>query len=482
MRGPYAVAVPAQRPLLRDDPTSAGRAVAVALGAVAVATLVILPLRGVAPDVSLGAVYLLAVLVVAAWAGLVGGVVAAVVGAGAYNWFLIDPTGRFTVADGQDWYALTVFLVVAVCASLVAERVRRRARVAELRREEATLIASSARDLLVEGPLAARLDLVAGRVAAAAGADSARIVPGVVAAAPGEAAVELADPRGAVATLLVPERLSDPVQRRLRQRIAPGLAPLVALALERERLSAEVVEARALRRSDALKTALLRAVSHDLRSPLTAILAAGDALGSPSLGAADREELAGVVVDEARRLDDVIGKLLDLSRLEAGSAEPRADWCDVEELLREAADEVERRDRGPGTFTFAVQQDLPLIRADPAQLERVFVNLLENAWRHSAGQPVSVRARVVGGRLAVRIVDQGSGIPPAAQRRVFEPFYRLDGDDDGHPGSGLGLAIAKGFVEANGGRIAIESVPGHGTSFVVQLPVPADASLETASA
>ncbi|MHC5879420.1 sensor histidine kinase, partial [Streptococcus pyogenes] len=87
--------------------------------------------------------------------------------------------------------------------------------------------------------------------------------------------------------------------------------------------------------------------------------------------------------------------------------------------------------------------DLPLIRADPAQLERVFVNLLENAWRHSAGQPVSVRARVVGGRLAVRIVDQGSGIPPAVQRRVFEPFYRLDDDADGHPGSGLGLAIAK---------------------------------------
>ncbi len=300
-------------------------------------------------------------------------------------------------------------------------------------------------------------------------------MPGERPAPAGEVAIDLSDTRGRVGTLLVPAALPEPVLARLRQRVAPALAPLLAVALERDRVAGELVEAQALRRSDALKTALLRAVSHDLRSPLTAIMAAGDALASPTLGAADREELARVVVEEAGRLDGVIDKLLDLSRLEAGSAEPREDWCDIEELLRDAGAEVARHDAGAGALTFAIAAPLPLVRADPAQLERVFVNLLENAQRHSDGKAVSARARVVGGRLVVRIVDQGPGIPPAAQRRVFEPFFRVEGDADGHTGSGLGLAIAKGFVEANHGRIGVESVPGQGTSFVVELPVPLEA-------
>lgn len=464
-----------QRLLLRDDRTSFGRSALLALAAIAAATLIVLALRDVAPDVSLGAVYLLAVLVVAAWSGLAAGVFAALLGGAAYNWFLIDPTGHFTVEDARDWYALSIFVLVAVCASLVADGVRRQAQLAELRRQEATLIASAAAELLGEGALSSRLARVGSLIAGAAGSDRARLVPGTAEPSDGETAIEVMDPRAVVATLLVPADLGEPVLQRLRQRIAPGLGPIVASALERDRLAAAAVEAQALRRSDALKTALLRAVSHDLRSPLTAIVAAGTALGSSSLDPSDREDLAHVVVEEADRLDDVISKLLDLSQLEAGSAEPREDWCDVEDALREAADEVSRRESPtPGAFSFAIDRSLPLVRADPAQLERVFVNLLENASRHSAGKPVSVRARVVGGRLVVRVVDQGSGIPAAAQQRVFEPFYRVEEDDRQHAGSGLGLAIAKGFVEANNGRIGVESTPGHGTSFVVSLPVPAE--------
>ncbi len=462
--------MPGNRPELRDERPGVGLGLAAAVGAIALATVIIVPLRDVAPDISLGLVYLVAVLAVASRFGRWSGIAAAFLGALAYNWFLIDPTGRFTVADSKDWYALAVFLVSAIAASAVADRARSRIRLVELRRQEATLAAAAAVDLLGEGALRARLRTAARRVGDAVGVEDARIVEGEAPASDGEVAIELAGPRGRAGTLFLPATLPAAVQQRLRLRVAPALGTLLESALERDRLAAEVVETEALRRSDALKTALLRATSHDLRSPITAIIAAGETLRSATLPQADREELADVVVGEGTRLDELIEKLLDLSRLQAGTAEPRADWCEIGELLHAAVADVEARDPGGGSFTFALQRDLPLVRADPAQLERVFANLMENARRFSAGEPVSVRARVVGSRLVVRIVDQGPGIPPAVQRRVFDPFWRgTDDRRDGHTGSGLGLAIAKGFVEANGGRIALESVPGQGTTVVVEL-------------
>ncbi len=465
--------MPAARPELREERPSTALSIGAAVGAVALATAIIVPLKDVAPSLSLGALYLLAVLAVSSLLGLWPGLLSALLGAAAFNWFLIEPTGRFTVADGKDWYALAIFVVVAAAASSLAERARQRLRVAELRRQEAALTAAAATTLLGDGPLRTRLAATAQKVADAAGADSFEIVPGDHPAPGGEIAIALDDSHGRVGTLLVPEGLPDGVQRRLRQRVAPSLGALLSVALERDRLAGELVETEALRRSDTLKTALLRAVSHDLRSPLTAILAAGETLGSSSLGDDDRRELSSMVVHEAGRLDSVIDKLLDLSRLEAGAAAPRADWCEIGELLHAAAEDVERHDPGGGTFTFALHGDLPLLRADPTQLERVFVNLLENARHYSAGRPVSVRAKVVGERLVVRVVDQGPGIPGAAQRRVFEPFFRVEGTEaGGHAGSGLGLAIAKGFVEVNRGRIWVESVPGQGASFVVELPLP----------
>ena len=462
--------MPVTWPELRDERSRPWAGSVAAVGAVALATAVVVPLRDLAPGISLGLVYLLAVVVVASRFGLWSGVAAAILGAVAYNWFLIEPTGRLTVANSGDWYALIVFLVSAVAASALADRARSRIRLVELRRQEAALAAAAAQDLLADGPLHRRLAATARRVADALGVDGARIVAGEGRPGEGEVAIELAGPRGTTGTLLVPATLPQAVQRRLGLRVAPGLGRLLAGALERDRLAAEVVETEALRRSDTLKTALLRTVSHDLRSPITAIVAAGETLRSATLPQADRDELADVVVEEGRRLDELIAKLLDLSRLQAGSAAPHRDWCEVGELLHAAAEDVEARDPDAGSFTFAIQRDLPLVRADPAQLERVFANLMENARRFSAGEPVSVRARVVGERLVVRIGDRGPGITPDAQRRVFDPFWRgTDDRRDGHTGSGLGLAIAKGFVEANGGRIALESVPGQGTTVVVEL-------------
>jgi two-component system sensor histidine kinase KdpD len=273
------------------------------------------------------------------------------------------------------------------------------------------------------------------------------------------AAVRLGD----LGTLLVPAA----VEEVARERVAPALEALLWAALERERLTREVVETSALRRSDEIKTAVLRSVSHDLRSPLTAIVAAGDALGSPSLEAADRLELADTITQEGRRLARLVDQLLDLSRLQAGTADPREDWISLEEVIRAAVEDT----GGSHRVKFAIAPDLPLIRADAGQLRRAIANLVENALRYGDHEPVSVRARVSGGRILMRVVDQGPGIPLAEQERIFAPFYRGPGAA-GH-GSGLGLAIVRGLLEANGGSVRVESLPGQGTSFVIELPLPA---------
>jgi two-component system sensor histidine kinase KdpD len=262
---------------------------------------------------------------------------------------------------------------------------------------------------------------------------------------------------------------SDAVLERLRERVVPSLVALLAAALDREALQREVVETQALRRSDDIKTALLRTVSHDLRSPLTAIAAAGEALASPRLDDAERAQLAADVVGQATRLSRLVDKLLDLSRLQGGAADPRTEWCSVEEVLRAAMDETPHA----AGWSVVIDPGLPLIRADGAQLERAFANLLENAARHGGEHPVAVRARAVGQRVLVRIVDRGPGIAQPERERVFEAFYRGSGSaDDGHTGSGLGLAVVRGFVEANGGRTWVESLPGQGATFVVELPLP----------
>ena len=168
------------------------------------------------------------------------------------------------------------------------------------------------------------------------------------------------------------------------------------------------------------------------------------------------------------RLSRLIENLLDLSRLEADAAEPRPESCSIEEVLEASIDDLAL----PGeTFNVSIQGDLPPVRADSAQLERAFANLLENAARYSGPHPVSVRARAVGHRIIVRIVDRGPGVSAAETARIFEPFYRAPGAANGyHGGSGLGLAIVRGFVEANGGRVWVESLPDQATSFVVELP------------
>jgi len=481
--------------LLASNPPSRRVGVIVAVAAVALCTLIVYPLKHVAPVVSLSVVYLPAVLVVSITWGAWLGFATAVLSAGAFNFFHLPPTGQLTIRDSSNWVALVAFLVVAVIASSLAEVTRARTRDAEERRQEADLAAEMARLLLRGNSLTDALPTAAARLAQTLELNSAAIEMEAVEGDERTVAFPLREGTSRLGTLLVGADASEASLRRLQERVVPALEALLSAAMEREGLLGGVVETAALRRADTVKTALLRAVSHDLRSPLTAISAASEAVGSPSLSVRERQEMAAVIQEETRRLSRLVDNLLDLSRLEAGAAEPRRSWTSLEEVIRAALSELAA---DPQDFALSLDRELPLVSVDPVQMERAFVNVLENARRHSGGHPVSVRARAVrslagaprpagasgdgdaeraerqparGDRVIVRIVDRGPGIPPAQLERVFEPFYRAGTPGGEHRGSGLGLAIARGFAQANDGSLHVESLPGQGATFVFEFPL-----------
>jgi two-component system sensor histidine kinase KdpD len=444
--------------------------VVVTLLTVGAATAAIYPLRHVAPVASLSVVFLPPVLIAATYWGLGLGVLTALISAVAFNFFHLPPTGKLAIAASGNWVALIAFLVVALVAGTIAELARARTLEAEHRRREADLAASLARELLLGQDTSRALATTARRVVDSLGLASAAIELGATDEDPRRQALPLRDASDAqIATLLVPRGLASETETRLREQVVPTLEALVAIARRRDAMQAEAVETAALRRSDDLKTALLRAVSHDLRTPLTAVVAAGHALGADTLTSAERTELSNAVVEEGSRLAELVQNLLDLSRLQAGSASPRSHWVSVDDLVAAAADGL-RAPHSP--LRLSVEPELPEIHADAAQLERAFANLLENADRYSDGHPVTVHARRSGETMILTVADHGPGIEPAELERIFEPFYR-GRSARRHPstGSGLGLAIAKGFIEANGGAISVDSLPGRGTSFVVSLPI-----------
>jgi two-component system sensor histidine kinase KdpD len=490
---PFPPALGAERPSRRSG-------VAAAVASVALATAVIYPLKTVAPVLSLGVVYVLAVLIVSTYWGLALGLATAVLSAVAFDLFHLPPVGSLTLADDRDWVALATFIIVAAAAGVTSELARARAREADQRRREADLYAELARELLGAARLEDALPVAAQRLAGALRLASAAIELGVLVPSERQLAMVLHGGGAPVATLLLPASLPASERARVGERVVPALEALLSAALERERLLEGAVETAALRRADAVKTALLRAVSHDLRSPLTAISAASEAVGSPSLSEHDRLEMAAVIQEEARRLSHLVENLLDLSRLEAGAAKPRRDWTSVEELIRAALRELTAE---PDEFALSIDAVLPLVRLDPVQMERAFANVLDNARRHSGGHPVSIRARAVpplgpvrdqqlasaggvpqgagqrpsGRRLIVRVVDRGPGIAAGQLERVFEPFYRSGQPAGRDGGAGLGLAIARGFTQANAGWLYAESLPGQGATFVFELPL-ADGSAE----
>lgn len=243
---------------------------------------------------------------------------------------------------------------------------------------------------------------------------------------------------------------------------------LVAMEQERARLAEEATRATVLERVDAQRAALLRSVSHDLRTPLSTIRAvASDLQSGTDYDAATRAELLSLVADEAERLDRLVANLLSLSRIEAGALDPDRQAVAVDELVAHAVKRLHRMVQGV-RVELGLPADLPLADGDYTQIDQVVSNLLENASRHAPpGSHIRIGARRAGDAIEVWVDDEGTGIEPPERERIFEPFRRGGGSTS----SGIGLAICRAIVEAHGGRIEATDAPGGGARFCFTLPV-----------
>jgi two-component system sensor histidine kinase KdpD len=419
-----------------------------AAGAVAVVSALVALLEPHVPVLSLGVLYVFAVLPVAVLWGTPLALAVSVASMLTFNWFFLPPKHTFQLQDAANWAALAVYCVTAVVVGFLAARTRRRSADAEQRRREAHVLAEAAADLLRGTPEERALERLEEPLAAALRVDLLRLLSGEQAADPGERALPVKAGGKVVATLLVDEGLE--VDSHAAARLLPALGALFAL-------QADALETEALRRSDALKTALLRSVSHDLRSPLTAILASAGALANANLqlDADDRNELALAIRDEAQRLDHVVGDLLDLSRLQAGAVDPHRELWSADELVAQALD-------GSARVQVELDESAPPVRVDGAQVERALSNLIDNALKFSPpDSPVVVRVEHGATELRIHVVDHGPGVHGADRARLFEPFRG--------EGTGLGLAIARGFAEVNGGAVWAQDDPTGG-HFVLALP------------
>jgi two-component system sensor histidine kinase KdpD len=439
----------------------AGRAAASA-AAVAVVTVAIFAFREGVPVLSLGVLYLFAVLPVAVLWGLAYAIPVAVASMAAFNFFFFHPVHTFHLADGENWFALAVYLVTAVVVSDLAARARRHAAEADQREREDALLAELSTSLLRGRRVEDELDPLAAAVAGLFGGEQARIELAPPAANVGEATYDLVADGRLIGRLYIAD------SHAVRGRFLSALASLLAVALDREQLARDALETEALRRSDAVKTAVLRAVSHDLRTPLTAIRVAAEGLASPTLDLSpdDRAGLLETIRAETTRLQRVVADLLDLSRLQAGVAQPDPDVWTLDELLSQALEGLSGdRER----VLVELSEQTPLVRVDAVQVERVLVNLLDNALKFSPPHgDVRVDISRDDRELVIRVSDDGPGLPDDELERVFEPFHTA-GDGE-RRGSGLGLAIARGLAQANGGRVWAESHPGRGATFVLALP------------
>jgi two-component system sensor histidine kinase KdpD len=241
-------------------------------------------------------------------------------------------------------------------------------------------------------------------------------------------------------------------------------------------MSEEAAQAQVLAKSDELKSALLAAVSHDLRTPLASIKASATSLLDDSVqwDAETRQDFLTAIDEETDRLTLMVSNLLDLSRIEGGALRPQKDWYDVDELIGDVrARTAGRTEMHP--VTVAVEPDLPLLRFDYVEIAQVLLNLVENAAKYTApGTPITIGARRVPGAIELFVQDKGPGIAKEHQTRLFEKFYRAP-STVAASGTGIGLAISKGLVEAHGGQILLDSAPGEGAVFRFTLPLAPDA-------
>ncbi|GAA0479386.1 sensor histidine kinase [Paractinoplanes deccanensis] len=413
--------------------------------------------------------FLAAVVGVSLIGGLWPALLAAVAGSLLLNWFFTPPVGRFTIAETDNLLALGIFVVVALAVSWVVDTAARKTRQAAAASADAQTLATVAGGVLRgERPLMALLE----RLRETFGFDSVTLL------SDGEPAAEVGHPvctRASDADVEV--RADEHITMLLKghplaasdRRIVEAFAAQAAVALRQQRLSAEAAAAKPLAEADRMRTALLAAVSHDLRTPLASAKASVAGLLSDEVhfDEEDRHELLVTADESLDRLGRLVANLLDMSRLQAGALGVSLADVGAEEVLPLALDDL-----GPDgrKVTLHLPDDLPPVRTDPGLLERVLVNLVANALRHSpAGRPPVITASRHGDTVELRVIDHGPGIPRDRWDDVFLPFQRL-GDRDNHTGVGLGLALSRGLTEAVGGALTPEETPGGGLTMVLALP------------
>jgi two-component system sensor histidine kinase KdpD len=415
------------------------------------------------------------VIVVAALGGVRAGVVASLLATGLTNWFLTPPLHQLTVSDAENVVALTVFLFVTVVVSVLVARATRQAHEATVARADAAALAQSAATLLAAPDpmpeLLAQITSTFGlRAAALQEMRDGRWETSYASPNLGEPETQATPINVATGDvrLLVWGELPEAGRDVLR-----AFAAQLATALQTVRLRSEAERSAVLAEADALRTTILRAVSHDFRTPLATIMAASSGLLRPDADITehDRVVLLRDIESAAYRLDRMVRDLLDISRLQAGAVELRLAASPLEEIVAAALSGV------PGSEQLVhvdVDAGLPLVWVDSALLERALANLISNAIAWSPdGAEVDVAAEPQGECVDLHIIDHGPGIPEIDRERVYIPFER-SGDRSREAGAGLGLAIARGFVDIIGGVLSISNTPGGGLTMTVRVPFAGD--------
>jgi two-component system, OmpR family, sensor histidine kinase KdpD len=438
----------------------------------ALLSIVLVPTRDL-PTLALEAMSYLALTVVCA---LVGGLwpalTAAVLGSLLLNWYFTPPQNTLTIADTINVVALAMFLVVAVAVASVVDKAARRSIQADLARREADTLTLLNRTLLrSDHGVQAVLGLVQSTFGVRAAAllrrtpDGWEILGSVGDEPP--AGPDTADATAEVSSTLVLALRGVSLQPHER-RVLAAFATHLAVVLERQELAERAEAARALEQGNRVRTALLAAVSHDLRTPLAGIKAAVSSLRSSEVEWSEHEEAAllETVEDSADRLHTIVANLLDLSRLQSDAVRPVVHEIGLDDVVSRTIADMP----GATEVQLRLAPDLPPVLADAGLLDRVVANLVDNALRHSPpGRPVTVSTGHVGDRVQLHVVDHGPGVPDSEKERMFAAFQRL-GDTEAREGLGLGLAVARGLTEALGGLLIAENTPGGGLTMVLDLP------------
>ncbi|WP_084728705.1 ATP-binding protein [Streptacidiphilus neutrinimicus] len=432
-------------------------------------TAVLCLMRGSLNMTSDTLLYLGAVVGVALLGGIVSALLASLTASLLLNYYFIPPIHRFTIAEPNNVLALLVFAVVGtVVATVVDTGARFSRRAARAAAEAETLSALAGSVLRGDEAVPALLD----RLRETFGMQHVALVRGgaesAVSAsegAPGETAATAVEELtvDGDTTLVLRGRPLPAADRR----VLTAFTDHVAVALERDRLAEAAAAIEPVRAADRLRSALLAAVSHDLRTPLAVALASVSSLRSHDVDFTrqDRDELLGTAQGALLKLNRLVDNLLDMSRLQAGALTLQIQPTGLADVLTAALDSLPD-EHAP--VRRAGLGEVPAVLADPPLLERVLANLTTNALRHGGGRSVTVAASALGDRVEVRVVDRGPGLPPEDRERIFQPFQR-QGDHDNTTGVGLGLALSRGLAEAMGGALVPEDTPGGGLTMVLSL-------------